>query len=72
MAQTHVFTIGIPIQSDLKTPPNVKTSELKAAMALVHNHVLGLEPAHSIEDLAAALAKLAIAANNENWCIYVP
>lgn len=71
MPQVNVFAIGIPIQSDQTTAPNVTTSDLQAAMALVHNHVLGLEAA-TVDDLAAALARLAVAANNENWCIYVP
>lgn len=67
----ELFAHDHPIQSDQTTPPIVSTTELKNAMALVYNHVTFHRQVDR-ETLEKALDKLAICANNENWCIYVP
>ena len=71
MTQAYLFAQGYPVVSDQTTQPGVTTTELKNAMALVHNHMKRHETA-SRKDLLDALDKMAKATNNENWCIYVP
>jgi len=66
-----LFAYDEPIVSDGVTAPNISTTQLKNSMAIVYNHTKG----HNVASpalLDAALSVIAVAANNENWVVYVP
>ena len=67
----ELFAFDKPVQSDQMTEPNVTTTELKNAMAVVYNHMKTHRMA-DLDELNAALDVMAEACNNENWIIYVP
>ncbi len=67
----ELFAFDRKIQSDQVTEPNVTTTELKNAIAVVYNHMKKHRKADR-DELLSALDVMAEACNNENWVIYVP
>ncbi len=67
----ELFAFDRKIQSDQVSEPNVTTTELKNAIAVVYNHMKKHRKADR-DELLSALDVMAEACNNENWVIYVP